>query len=252
MSPRASSTAVDSTLSRIALITGGSKRLGRHLALALSKAGYGVIINYRRSQKEAETLVRNLGKRGRYARAVRADIGDKVDVATMFASIEQQEGRLDLLINNVGNYEPEHLRHVTPEDWDECIQANLNGAFYCCYHARPLLERTRGQIINIGYAGVDALVANPWATAYQVSKTGLLVLTKSLGEALAPDVRVNMVSPGQLENSIDLPEDLPGTIPMHRAGTLNDVAGAVEYLLQADYVTGINIDVAGGYRLGGN
>jgi len=252
VSDRSSSTAVDGTLSRIALITGGSKRLGRHLALSLSRLGYGVVINYRNSQKEAEQLATKIASRGRYARAVRADVGDKVDVATMFASIEQHEARLDLLINNVGIYEPERLRDVTPEDWDECIQSNLNGAFYCCYHARPLLEQTRGQIINIGYAGVDALVANPWATAYQVSKTGLLVLTKSLGEALAPEVRVNMVSPGQLENSVDLPQDLPGTIPMARAGTLNDIAKAVEYLLDADYVTGVNLDVAGGYRLGGN
>ncbi len=247
-----SATAVDSTLSRIALITGGAKRLGRHLALALSRSGFGVVINYRSSQREAEALAAQIARTGRYARAVRADVSDKIDVAAMFASIENTEARLDLLINNVGNYEPEHLRHVTPEDWDECIAANLNGAFYCCYHARPLLEATHGQIINLGYAGVDALVGNPWATPYQVSKTGLLVLTKSLAEALAPDVRVNMVSPGQLENSVDLPEDVAGAIPLARAGTLNDVAHAVDYLIEASYVTGVNIDVAGGYRLAGN
>jgi NAD(P)-dependent dehydrogenase (short-subunit alcohol dehydrogenase family) len=249
---RSTATAVDGTLSRIALVTGGSHRLGRHLALSLSRRGYGIVINYRRSQKAAEQLADEIARSGRYARAVRADISDKVDVASMFASIEENEGRLDLLINNVGNYEPEHLRHVTPEDWDDCIQANLNGTFYCCYHARPLLELTRGQIITIGYAGVDALVSNPWATAYQVSKTGLLVLTKSLAEALAPRVRANMVSPGQLENSVDLPQDLPAAIPMARAATLDDIAQAVDYLLDADYVTGVNIDVAGGYRLAGN
>lgn len=245
-------TAVDESLSRIALVTGGARRLGRHLVMSLSRAGFGVVIGYRTSEKQAHDLATAIGNVGRYARTVRADVSDKVDVAAMFASVERDEGRLDLLINNVGNYEPEHLRHVTPEDWDECIQANLSGAFYCCYHARPLLERTRGQIINIGYAGVDALVANPWATPYQVSKTGLLVLTKSLAEAYAPAVRANMISPGQLENSKDLPEDLSRSIPLGRAGAMDDVAQALNYLIDANYVTGVNIDVAGGYRLAGH
>ena len=115
--------------------------------------------------------------------------------------------------------------------------------------ALPLLEDSGGQIVNIGYAGLDALVGNPDAMPYQVSKTGLLVLTKSLAEGLAPRVRANMVSPGQLENSIDLPEDLEGTIPSGRAGRLEEVAEALLWLLDAEYVTGVNIDVAGGYRL---
>ena len=93
------------------------------------------------------------------------------------------------------------------------------------------------------------MYGNPDATAYQVSKTGLLVLTKSLAQALAPKVRVNMLSPGQLENSVDLPEDIEDTIPSGRAGNLDDVAEALLWIVDASYVTGVNIDVAGGYRL---
>ena len=167
----------------------------------------------------------------------------------MFDSLRASEGRLDLLINNVGNYEPKPLAELSIEDWDSCIAANLSGAFYCCREATPLLKSSGGQIINLGYAGVDALVGNPDATAYQVSKSGLLVLTKSLATALAPEVRANMLSPGQLENSIDLPQDLEATLPTGRAGRLDEVADALLWLVAADYVTGVNIDVAGGYRL---
>jgi len=236
---------------RVALVTGAARRLGRHLALALSRLGYGVIVNWRNSEGEAASLVREIVSHGRYARAVRADVADRVDVAALFASVAATEGRLDVLLNNVGNYEPEHARHVTPEDWDECIAANLSGAFYCCYHARAMLEESGGQVISVGYAGIEMLGANPWAMPYQVSKAGLLVMTRSLAEALAPRVRVNMVSPGQLENSVDLPADIPGTIPLGRAGTLEDVAQAMRFLLEASYVTGVNIDVAGGWRLRG-
>jgi NAD(P)-dependent dehydrogenase (short-subunit alcohol dehydrogenase family) len=107
-------------------------------------------------------------------------------------------------------------------------------------------------IVNIGMAGLDGIRANPIAVDYYVSKTGLLSLTRSLAVSLGPRrIRVNMVSPGQLDNSIDLPDEaqLPHLIPLGRAGTPDDVARAVRYLIEADYVTGANIDVAGGYRL---
>lgn len=235
---------------KLALITGGARRLGAHLARTLARDGWAVIVNYRLSEVAASLLVDDIGRAGGYARAIRADVGDKVDVASMFASIEQVEGRLDLLINNVGVYDPKPLPQVTPEDWDAHIQPNLNGAYYCCYSALPMLQQTHGSIINIGYAGADVLSANPDATAYEVSKVGLLVLTKAIAASYGPHgVRANMVSPGQLANSIDLPDDLDAEIPLRRAGTLDDVAKAMQYLVGADYVTGQNIDVAGGYRL---
>lgn len=238
-----------STARPVALVTGGARRLGKHLCIRLAEAGWDLVVNFRDSEGQAEALVEQLERLGAGARAIRADISVADDVAGMFESIRLEEGRLDLLVNNVGNYEPRPLREVTPAAWDECIAANLSGAFYCCQAATDLLERSGGQIVNLGYAGVDALVGNPDATAYQVSKSGLLVLTKSLAEALAPTVRANMLSPGQLENSVDLPEDIEGTIPSGRAGRLEDVSAALLWLIDATYVTGVNIDVAGGYRL---
>ena len=233
----------------VALITGGALRLGRCLAIRLAEAGWDLVVNYHSSADDAERLVAQLQSSGAGARAVQADVSSSSDVAAMMAGVQATEGRLDLLVNNVGNYEPKPVRALTIADWDDHIAANLSGAFYCCHAALPLLEDSGGQIVNIGYAGLDALVGNPDAMPYQVSKTGLLVLTKSLAEGLAPKIRANMVSPGQLENSIDLPEDLEATIPSGRAGRLEEVAEALLWLLDAEYVTGVNIDVAGGYRL---
>lgn len=233
----------------VALVTGGAKRLGAQLCLKLAEAGWDVVVNYRHSKDAAIRVVEQIRGLGARARAVRADIAQSGEVTELFDSVQATEGRLDLLVNNVGNYDPKPLTELTFSDWDSCIGANLSGAFYCCAAATPLLRASRGQIVNLGYAGVDALVGNPDAVAYQVSKSGLLVLTKSLAAALAPDVRANMLSPGQLENSIDLPDDLEATLPTGRAGRLDEVADALLWLVGADYVTGVNIDVAGGYRL---
>lgn len=236
---------------RVALITGAAKRLGRHLAGHLAGNGFHVLINYRSSQQEADALVCEIERAGGSARAVRADISAKDQVGQMFAELTELEGSLDLLINNVGNYSPGAVHDLSPDLWDECISTNLSGAYYCCYEALALLEAGGGQIVNIGYAGLELNPATPGAVAYQVSKMGLLSLTRSLALALAPSVRVNMISPGQLEDSIDLPSDLANAIPLARAGRHQDIASALDFLLGASYVTGQNLDVAGGYRLGG-
>jgi 3-oxoacyl-[acyl-carrier protein] reductase len=237
------------THSQVALVTGGAKRLGRRLVEDLAARGYTVIVNYLSSESAADEVVAGIRARGGRARPHRCDVGSSADVAAMFESIAATEGRLDVLINNVGNYAPTPVLQLGVDQWDATLRSNLSGPFYCCRAGLPLMT-SGGCIVNIGYAGVEALVANPEATDYQVSKTGLLVLTKSLAAAAAPQgVRVNMVSPGQLANSVDLPDDVVATIPAGRAGTLDDMSAAITFLIDSDYVTGQNIDVAGGYRL---
>ena len=228
---------------RIALVTGGARRVGAHLVRFLADRGWSVVINYRTSGDAAEALAAETG-----GRALQGDVSSRDEVARMFADVAAREGHLDLLVNNVGIYEPKPLLEVTPDDWDAALGANLSGSFYCIHAALPLL-REGGQIVTLGYAGLDTLAANPEATPYQVSKTGMLVLTKSLAVALGPRrIRANMISPGQLANSVDLPEDIEATIPLGRAGTLDDIASALGFLLDNTYVTGVNLDVAGGYR----
>ena len=113
----------------VALITGGAKRLGRCLALRLAREGWDLVINYRSSAIEATQLVGSLEAEGAAARAVQADISDSNQVQAMLAELEAREGRLDLLVNNVGNYEPKPIRDLNIADWDDCLAANLSGAF---------------------------------------------------------------------------------------------------------------------------
>jgi 3-oxoacyl-[acyl-carrier protein] reductase len=237
--------------SPVAVVTGGSRRLGRHLCKSLAARGYDVVILYRQSEAEARSLEAEIVQGGRRARALAVDVGIPGQVAGVFENIAGAEGRVDLLVNNVGNYNPQHITKLDPTIWDATIAANLSGAYYCCYHAIPLMSEG-GSIVNIGMAGLEGIRANVNGTDYYVSKTGLLVLTRALAVAYAKQhIRVNMVSPGQLDNSIDLPPPsaIGRIIPLGRAGVLEDIAQAVDYLLDAGYVTGINIDVSGGYRL---
>ena len=235
----------------LAVVTGGARRLGRHLALALAARGYDIVCLYRTSDADALALVDQVATVGGLARALRVDVSSQAEVAAAFSDIGAHEGRVDLLVNNVGNYNPQDVTALDPSVWDATIGANLSGAYYCCYHALRLMP-DGGQIVSIGMAGLEGIRANRRGADYYVSKTGLLVLTRALAAGYADrQIRVNMISPGQLENSIDLPapEQMGRTVPLGRAGTLEDVAQALHYLLDAGYVTGMNIDVSGGYRL---
>ena len=239
------------TQARVAVVTGGARRLGRHLCLWLAARGWRVVCLYRASHDDAVSLAAEVAAAGGTLRTIRVDIADKQAVAETFTDIAAHDGAVSLLINNVGNYNPQDVTALDPDVWDATLGANLSGAFYCAYHALQQMPMG-GQIINIGMAGLDGLRANRRGADYHVSKAGLLSLTRSLAAGWgARGIRVNMVSPGQLENSIDLPDadDLRRQVPLGRAGTLEDVTQAVAYLLDASYVTGANIDVAGGYRL---
>lgn len=235
----------------VAVVTGGARRLGRHLCQMLATRGYDIVMFYRSSGEEARALVAEIAATGRRARAMAVDVGDEPRVAAAFAELAKDGGRVDLLLNNVGNYNPQDVTRLTPAVWDATLAANLSGAYYCCFHALELMP-AGGNIINIGMAGLEGIRANVRGADYYVSKTGLLSLTRSLAAGYARrGIRVNMVSPGQLDNSIDLPPpgEIGQTVPLGRAGELADVAQAIEYLLDAGYVTGVNLDVAGGYRL---
>lgn len=233
----------------LALVTGGAKGLGRHLCRRLAEHGFDVMVNYLSSAAEAEALVAELERLGAAAWAIRADVGEAAEVAALFRAADATGRPLALVVSNVGIYNPVPLAEIDSARWERTIRTNLTGAFHV---ARAALARlgAGGQIVNIGVAGAQLCQAEPVATDYFVSKAGLLQLTRSLALAWAErGVRVNMVSPGQLVNSIGELGGAPGTVPMGRDGGFEEVWQAVAYLLAADYVTGAQIEVAGGYRL---
>jgi 3-oxoacyl-[acyl-carrier protein] reductase len=144
------------------------------------------------------------------------------------------------------------LLRFSPDDFDAVLRANLTACWRLIHGLLPRMPRGAG-IVNIGYAGVESLSGTTHNTAYLISKTGLLILTKSLAQALGPrGIRANMVSPGILSNSVEVPRKASDFVPLGELGETADVADAVEYLLgpKAGYVTGVNLDVAGGYNLG--
>ncbi len=234
---------------KLALVTGGARGLGRHLCLRLALAGYDILVNYRSSEAGAGKLAAGLGELGAAAWTHRADVSRAGEVAALFDAADQTGRELGLVINNVGIYNPIPLREIDGAQWERTIATNVNGAFHVCRQALGRL-RAGGQIINIGVAGNQLNQAEGSATDYYISKAALLQLTRALAAEYAPDgVRLNMVSPGQLSNSIGELGGAPGRVPLGRDGSFEDVFQAVEYLLAADYVTGANIEVAGGYRL---
>ena len=239
------------TKNKVALVTGSSKRVGRQLIIDLSTAGYEVWIHYNTSQSEAYTLRDNIRENGSTAHCVSGDIRKKENVQRMIQNIQNTSGRLDVLINNIGEYKCAPLIEYPVADFESTIQSNLLGSFYMIHYALPLLQNG-ASIINLGYSGISSLVAHPHNTAYSISKLGLLSLTKSYAHELGnKGIRVNMISPGQLDNSIDLPENFDNQVPLGRAGTVQDISNTMLFLIsdQASYITGQNIDVAGGYMM---
>ena len=237
---------------KLAIVTGGARGLGRHLCLRLAAAGYDILVNYLSSEAAADELISELSPRAA-AWKHRADVGHAQEVAALFDAaddITNSGGReLGLVINNVGIYNPIPLGEIDGDQWERTIAVNLNGAFHVCRQALRRL-RSGGQIINIGVAGNQLNQAEGFATDYYISKAALLQLTRALAAEYAADgIRLNMVSPGQLANSIGELGGTPGRVPIGRDGSFEDVFQAIDYLLRADYVTGANIEVAGGYRL---
>lgn len=233
-----------------ALITGAARGVGRHLALTLAKHGYDVVVHYRSSEAEAQAVAGEATRYGVRALSLQADL-TRVDEATALVDAAYRHlGRLDVLINNVGNYHKGPLEELTPEIWHEMISSNLHSTFYTCQAA---VKRMRGQgggrIINLGYAGAEHLIARPSIVAYAIAKTGVILYSKALAKSEARHgITVNVLSPGVLENSVTQPL---AEIPMGRTGTLDELAAAALYLLspEARYVTGITLEVAGGWNL---
>ena len=238
---------------KTALITGSARRLGRSLALRLAKEGYFTFVHYRSSKSQAEEVLAQLKAQGGQGALLKGDLNKPEDIAALVAEIRRSKRRLDVLVNNVGHYKPGPLLKYSPDDFEATLRLNLSASFRLIQAVLPLFPKAGGSIVNIGYAGIENLTGTTHNTAYLISKSGLLILTKSLAQALGPQrIRVNMVSPGILSNSVELPKRPSDFIPLGRLGKVEDVTAAVAFLCgpEAGYITGVNLDVSGGYHLG--
>lgn len=235
---------------KLALVTGSCVRTGRTLVLELASKGWHVVVHGKpTARRQAEETARACIEAGGEATIALADISTPEGCEALVAQVPT--GPLDLLVHNVGIYPRGSALETTPETLSETLRTNLEAPWILTRLLVPRMERG-SSMVAIGYAGLQNLSATTYSTAYSVSKTGLLVLVRSLALELASrGIRVNMVSPGQLENSVDLPTDIEKRIPMGRAGTVDELVRAVIWIAsdEAAYVTGQDLDIAGGLML---
>jgi len=243
--------AQSSLAGKAALITGAAKRIGRSVALRLASEGADVIVNYRNSKDEADEVVAQITAMGRRAVGFQADVAKREEVIAMFGAVEKEFGRLDVLVNNAGMFFPAKFEELTEEQWDRIMDTNLKSQFLCSQAASPMLRRSgHGRIIN--FASLGGLLAWPAYTHYCVSKAGVIMLTRCLARALAPEITVNAVAPGTISFPGDaqgLAEDFIRRAPLQRTGTAKDIEDAVVFLAQSAFVTGQVIVVDGGRSL---
>jgi len=235
---------------QVALVTGAGRRIGRTIALTLARAGADVAVNYNQSRSEAHEAVRQIAALGVAAIAIHADISKPAQVRAMFRTLERRFRRLDVLVNNAGIFFPATWDKLGERDWDRILSVNLKGTFFCAQAAARLMTRRgRGHIINISSLG--GLQAWPSYMHYCASKAGVIMLTRCLAKALAPQIQVNCLAPGTIlfpeEEHTPAIEKIIRSTPLRKAGVPEDIAQAVLFLsTEAGFITGQVLAVDGG------
>ena len=237
---------------KAALVTASSSEIGRAIALMLAAKGYDVGAQYLSNHTVARELKEQAEKNGVQVKLLPYDLMKEAGARSIVEQTVEAFGRLDVLVNTIGPCVYQDLPAVTPADWKQMIDINLNSVFNVIYHARDHVVRTRGHVVTFGYAGVDLLKARGSATAYCAAKAGLVILTRTLAAELGRfGVRVNAVCPGWIDDTPH-PEarkrEIVEAIPFGRMGEVGEVADVVAWLVDGspEYVTGALIPVAGG------
>ncbi|HEU4566052.1 MAG TPA: SDR family oxidoreductase, partial [Gemmatimonadaceae bacterium] len=233
---------------RVALVTGAGRRVGRALALALGARGMRVAVHYHASRAGADETARRIAAAGSEARVFAADLRDVAACERLVDEVASSFGALDVLVNSAAVMLRTPVGEVTAGQWDDIFALNLRAPFFLARAAARAMGERGGAIVNI--ADLAGLEVWPGYLPHGASKAGVIYLTRALARTLAPRVRVNAVAPGAVLLPDDWPEEsaerLARTTPLQRLGAPEDVAGAVLYLLEADYVTGDTIVVDGG------
>jgi 3-oxoacyl-[acyl-carrier protein] reductase len=239
---------------KVAIVTGGSRGIGRAVSIALADAGADVVVVYAGNRQGAEETVTEIEKRERRGMMIQADVSraDQVDAAVK--QVMERFGRIDILVNNAGITRDNLVLRMKEEDWDRVIDTNLKGTFlFSKAVIRPMMKQRSGRIINIG--SVVGVSGNPGQANYVAAKAGVIGMTKSMARELASrGITVNAVAPGFIETDMtavlgdEVRNQILSQIPLARFGSPEDVASAVRFLASEDaaYITGQTLHVDGG------
>ena len=241
-------------MSKIALITGATRGIGKGIALTLAQEGYNIAINYRTENDELKTTKKEIENLNVECLAVKGDISKFEDTENIVKQVIEKFGKIDVLVNNAGITKDMLLMRMKPEDFKSVIDVNLIGTFNMTKNVIPHMTKARsGRIINI--SSVVGISGNAGQTNYSASKAGIIGFTKSLAKEVASrNILVNAVAPGFIQTNMtdvlkeEVKEEIAKTIPLKRMGTTKDVANVVKFLASEDssYITGQVINVNGG------
>jgi len=242
---------MDDLTNRVALVTGGSRGIGRDIAIALAAAGAKVTVNYRASASRASEIVQQITAAGGTAVALQADVSDPDAAAALVHEAAARLGPIDILINNAGVVTRKPLDQIGPADWDETIRINLSSAFYVTQAALPAMRaRKWGRIVML--SSVAAQTGGVIGPQYAASKAGLLGLTHSYASLLAREgITVNAIAPALIDTDMVRGNDAitPDLIPVGRFGAPDEVASVALLLASNGYITGQTIGVNGGWYM---
>lgn len=241
-------------MTRVALITGGARGIGRGVALDLAARGWSVAICYRTSAQAAAETIGAVSARGVNGLALQSDVADPGAALELVKKVHGEWGRIDALINGAGPYHRISLLNETNAGWHEMFDNNLHPVFYLTQAILPIMKAQKwGRIVCFTMANAEQLIAQPNLTAHYISKVGILALARSFAKMIAADgITMNCVAPGYIDSGSAPNEELDRalkTIPAGYLGSVDDAVAAVRFLLsdEARYVNGANIQVSGGW-----
>ncbi len=236
-------------MNKVVLITGGSRGIGREIAITLAQKGYLVIANYNKSEEQAKKLKQENAN----IEIFKADVSKREEVHKMVEEIIRGYHRIDVLINNAGISESKMFTDVTDEDWNKIINNDLYSAFCTTQEViTSMINRKEGCIINI--SSIWGLVGSSCETIYSIAKAGIDAMTKSLAKEMGPsNIRVNSIAPGIIDTDMNKCynqreiEDIKEKIPLEKIGKTSDIAKCVNWLIEDEYTTGQVISINGGW-----
>tara|TARA_B100001027_G_scaffold141838_1_gene98683 strand:- start:1781 stop:2506 length:726 start_codon:yes stop_codon:yes gene_type:complete len=241
-------------MNKTIFITGAAKRIGKEIALTFNELGWNIIIHYNSSKSDADNLADQINKDNpNSAKTVQGNLDVKEDVQKIINEVNNSFPSIDLLINNASTFYPTPIDEISEDHWEKLIGSNLKGPLFLIQGLKENLKKSNGSIINITDTNLTKGVAN--YSIYSAAKAGLEAITKGLARELAPEIKVNAIAPGAMLEPPDVTwteeqkNKVIENIPLKRMGSEKDIANAVKFLANSEYITGQIIKVDGGRSL---